>query len=271
MRPGYLLKSSILALLLLYVACGKGMNQNGGGPTAASDVPVYTFQVINAWPHDRAAYTQGLEIHQGSLYESTGQHGSSSLRQVELQTGRVLRKVDVPRQYFAEGLTVFQGKIFQLTWQSHKGFVYDLNTFELLNEFGCESEGWGLTHDGRSLILSDGTNQIRFLNPVNYRVEKSIKVFDGDRPVMRLNELEYIKGEIYANIWETDWIVRLDPETGKVLGWIDLKNLLPQSDRSMTTNVLNGIAYDEAGDRLFVTGKLWPKLFEIRLKKRDRN
>lgn len=262
-----MLKPFIVALLLLLAACGKGFNQTGSG-TRTPDVPVYTFQVLNAWPHDTSAYTQGLEIHQGSLYESTGQYGSSSLRQVELQTGRVLRKVDVPSQYFAEGLTVFQGKIFQLTWQSHKGFVYDLNSFELLNEFKCEGEGWGLTHDERHLIMSDGTNRIRFLNPVNYRVEKTIKVFDGDRPVMKLNELEYIKGEIYANIWETDWIVRLDPGTGKILGWIDLKNLLPASDRSATTNVLNGIAYDEVSDRLIVTGKLWPKLFEIRLKKR---
>ncbi len=263
-----MLKSSILALLLLVAACGKGLNQTSSGRSSSSEVPIYTFQVLNAWPHDTAAFTQGLEIHQGSLYESTGQHGSSSLRQVELQTGRVLRKVDVPRQYFAEGLTVFQGKIFQLTWQSHKGFVYDLKSFELLGEFGCESEGWGLTHDERHLIMSDGTNQIRFLNPVNYQVEKSIKVYDGDHPLMKLNELEYINGEIYANIWETDWIVRLDPGTGKILGWIDLKNLLPASDRSATTNVLNGIAYDETSDRLFVTGKLWPKLFEIRLKKR---
>ena len=265
-----MLKPSILALLLLYAACGKGFDQTGsGGPLAAStNIPIYTFQVVNAWPHDTAAYTQGLEIHQGSLYESTGQHWASSLRQVEMQTGRVLRKVDVPQQYFAEGLTVFQGKIFQLTWQSHKGFIYDLNSFQLLGEFGCESEGWGLTHDERFLIMSDGTNQIRFLNPVNYKVEKSIKVFDGDRPLVKLNELEYIKGEIYANIWQTDWIVRLDPETGKILGWIDLKNLLPTGDRTGTTDVLNGIAYDEASDRLFVTGKLWPKLFEIRLKKR---
>lgn len=255
-----MLKSSILMLLILSTACGK--------PSSPMKAPIYTFEVVNAWPHDRAAFTQGLEFYQGGLYESTGQYGASSVRQVELQTGRVLRQFDVPRQYFAEGLTIFQGKLFQLTWQSHKGFIYDPHNFGPLGEFHIEGEGWGLTHDDRSLIMSDGTNQIRFLDPVNYTTVKSIKVFDGDQPLMQLNELEYIKGEIYANIWKTDWIVRLDPETGKILGWIDLKNLLPESERSTVVDVLNGIAYDEAHDRLFVTGKLWPKIFEIRLKKR---
>ncbi|HVG31921.1 MAG TPA: glutaminyl-peptide cyclotransferase [Pyrinomonadaceae bacterium] len=263
-----MLKPAILTLMLLLSAACSREGSGSGATRSATKAPVYTFEVVNAWPHDTSAYTQGLEIHGGALYESTGQYGASSLRQVELQTGRVLRRIDVPRQYFAEGLTVFQGKLYQLTWQSHKGFVYDPNSFQSLGEFHIETEGWGLTHDERSLIMSDGTNQIRFLNPVNYTTEKSIKVFDGDHPLTQLNELEYIKGEIYANIWKTDWIVRIDPETGKILGWIDLKNLLPLGERSADTDVLNGIAYDEAHDRLFVTGKLWPKLFEIRLKKR---
>ncbi|HYY57316.1 MAG TPA: glutaminyl-peptide cyclotransferase [Pyrinomonadaceae bacterium] len=263
-----MLKASILTLLLLHAACGP----NAGGGTSSSETlleaPVYTFQVTGSWPHDAAAFTQGLEIHHGLLYESTGGYGSSSLRQVELQTGRVLRKVDVPSQYFAEGITIFQGRIYQLTWQSHKGFIYDLDSFERMGEFAYEGEGWGLTHDDRSLIMSDGTNRIRFLSPVNYAVERSIKVYDRDRPLMKLNELEYIKGEIYANIWKADWIVRLDPENGKILGWIDLKGLLPASERSAETDVLNGIAYDASNERLFVTGKLWPKLFQIGLKKR---
>ncbi|HEY6187065.1 MAG TPA: glutaminyl-peptide cyclotransferase [Pyrinomonadaceae bacterium] len=262
-----MLKALTLAFLLLAVACHSGAGRDGDRDGNAK-VPVYTFEVINAWPHDTGAFTQGLEIHQGSLYESTGRNGASSLRQVELETGRVLRKVEVPQEYFAEGLTIFQGKIYQLTWQSHKGFIYDLASFQPLGEFTYEGEGWGLTHDDRSLIMSDGTNLIRFIDPVNYKTERAIKVYDGDRPLTKLNELEYIHGEIYANIWETDWIVRLDPQTGKILGWIDLKDLLPRADRSAQTDVLNGIAYDGASDRLFVTGKLWPKLFQIRLKKR---
>lgn len=262
-----MLKALTLAFLLLAAACDSGVGGDGGR-TSDAKVPIYTFEVINAWPHDKGAFTQGLEIHQGSLYESTGRNGASTLRQVELETGRVLRKVEVPQAYFAEGLTIFQGKIYQLTWQSHKGFIYDLASFQPLGEFSYEGEGWGLTHDDRSLIMSDGTNLIRFLDPVNYKTERAIKVYDGDRPLTKLNELEYIHGEIYANIWETDWIVRIDPQTGKILGWIDLKDLLSRADRSAQTDVLNGIAYDGASNRLFVTGKLWPKLFQIRLKKR---
>ncbi|HEX8775929.1 MAG TPA: glutaminyl-peptide cyclotransferase [Pyrinomonadaceae bacterium] len=261
-----MLKAITLALLLLFAACsgkaGRDENHDGG------KVPIYAFEVVKVWPHDTGAFTQGLEIHQGSLYESTGGYGTSSLRQVELETGRVVRRVDVPHEYFAEGLTIFQGKIYQLTWKSHKGFTYDLASFQPLGEFSYEGEGWGLTHDESSLIMSDGTNRIRFLNPVNYQLERAIKVYDGDRPLTKLNELEYIHGEIYANVWETDWIVRINPQTGEVLGWIDLKDLLSRTDRSAATDVLNGIAYDGAGERLFVTGKRWPKLFQIRLKQR---
>jgi glutaminyl-peptide cyclotransferase len=258
-----LLRLLLLALLFLLVSCSGAAHLNEPAPDAA----LYSFDVRGSWPHDVGAFTQGLEYYEGSLYESTGGHGTSSLRQVELETGRVLRRVDVPREYFAEGLTIFHGKIYQLTWQAHKGFIYDLASFQMLGEFAYEGEGWGLTHDERSLIMSDGTNQIRFLDPVNLRVERAIKVYDEGRPLMKLNELEYIRGEIYANIWQTDWIVRLDPRTGKILGRIDLKGLLPAADRTGTTDVLNGIAYDEAHDRLFVTGKLWPKLFQITLKK----
>ena len=252
-----------LAFLFLLVSCSGAAHLNDAG----RDAPVYRFDVKGSWPHDAGAFTQGLEYYEGSLYESTGGHGTSTLRQIELETGRVLRRVDVPREYFAEGLTIFRGKIYQLTWQAHKGFIYDLASFQLLGEFAYEGEGWGLTHDDRSLIMSDGTNQIRFLDPVNLRVERAIKVYNDGKPLMKLNELEYIRGEIYANIWQTDWIVRLDPQTGKILGRIDLKGLLPNSDRTWMTDVLNGIAYDEAHDRLFVTGKLWPKLFQITLKK----
>jgi glutaminyl-peptide cyclotransferase len=227
--------------------------------------PVYTYQVVNAWPHDRDAFTQGLVYFNGVLLESTGLYGRSSLRLVELNTGRVLQQVPVPPGCFAEGLAALRGKLYQLTWQNHKGFVYDQETFQLEKEFSYEGEGWGLTTDGQSLILSDGTDRLRFLNPATFAVERSINVSDQGRPVARLNELDYVKGEIYANVWQTDFIVRINPTNGVVTGWIDLGGLLSPADRDATTDVLNGIAYDAAGDRLFVTGKFWPKLFEVRL------
>lgn len=225
----------------------------------------YTYEIVNIFPHDPSAYTQGLVYHQGVLYESTGLNGSSSLRKVELQTGRVLQRINVPAQFFAEGLALFNNKLFQLTWQSHSAFVYDLNSFQVLNTLTYTGEGWGLTHDGRVLIMSDGTNQIRFLNPDTFAVQRVINVLDNGRPIQQLNELEFIKGEILANIYQTDRIARIDPQSGQVTGWINLAGLLPYEDRARGVDVLNGIAYDEAADRLFVTGKLWPKLFEIRL------
>jgi glutamine cyclotransferase len=226
---------------------------------------VYTYKVVNSWPHDREAFTQGLVYFDGVLLESTGLYGRSSLRRVELNTGRVLQQVTVPPEFFAEGLAVLRGKLYQLSWQNQKGFVYDLETFQLEKEFTYAGEGWGLTTDEQSLILSDGTDQIRFLDPATFAMKRSINVSDHGRPVVRLNELEYVKGEIFANVWQTDFIVRIDPATGAVTGWIDLGGLLPPADRDAITDVLNGIAYDAAGDRLFVTGKLWPKLFEVRL------
>ncbi|MEJ7616172.1 MAG: glutaminyl-peptide cyclotransferase [Pyrinomonadaceae bacterium] len=219
-------------------------------------------------PSRRGAYTQGLEFHDGFLYESTGRNGASSLRKVELTTGKVLQKRDVPAQYFAEGLTILNDRIYQLTWQTQKGFVYDLQTFKPLDEFSYQGEGWGLTHDESFLILSDGTNRIRFLDPQNFAVKRTISVFDRGMPLSALNEIEFIKGVIYANVWQTDQIVQVDPETGKILGWINLAGLLRRAgDQPVDAEaVLNGIAYDDAYDRLFITGKLWPKLFEIRLK-----
>jgi glutamine cyclotransferase len=233
---------------------------------ASRSAPIYTFEVVNTYPHDAYAFTQGLVIQDGMLVESTGLNGRSSLRHVDLASGNVLKKVDVSEQYFAEGLTIFKGRIFQLTWKAGKGFIYDSATFERSGEFSYSGEGWGLTHDDRSLILSDGTNEIRFINPENFSVERTIKVTAGGKKIDELNELEYVKGEIFANIWQDDRIVRIDPSSGAVLGWIDLTGLLSATDRTPQTNVLNGIAYDAAADRLFVTGKLWPKLFEIKLK-----
>lgn len=228
--------------------------------------PEFTYEVVASWPHDPAAFTQGLIYRDGLLYESTGLYGSSSLRRVAPATGAVLRRVDVPSAYFAEGLTELGGKLYQLTWQSRKGFVYDFETFAQIGEFSYTGEGWGLTEDGESLIMSDGTNQIRFLDPETFEVRRTIRVFRGGAPVTRLNELEYIDGQIYANIWLTDYIVRVDPTTGWVTGWIDLTGLLPPD--SGNADVLNGIAYDAENGRILVTGKLWPRIFEIRLKRK---
>jgi glutamine cyclotransferase len=247
---------------------------NAGRPPEAAtapsqEIPTYSYKIKNTWPHDKRAYTQGLIFHDGILWESTGQYGASSLRKVELKTGKVIKQITVPRNFFAEGMTVFHNKVFQLTWQEQKGFIYDPATFEKQGEFTYTGEGWGLTHDGQSLIMSDGTNQIRFLDPATLRTTRTISVADRGQPVDQLNELEYIDGEIYANVYMTDRIARIEPKTGKIIGWIDLSGLLAVKDRTGGEDVLNGIAYDEAGKRLFVTGKMWPKLFEIEIVKNE--
>ncbi|HLK60641.1 MAG TPA: glutaminyl-peptide cyclotransferase [Chthonomonadaceae bacterium] len=239
-----------------------------------SSVPIYTADVKHTYPHDPHAFTQGLIYIDGYLYESTGLNGQSSLRKVELESGKVLQKIDVPSQYFAEGMTLFQGKIYQITWKEQKCFVYNPKTFQKEGELTYTGEGWGLTHDDKLLIMSDGTNTIRFRDPATFEVKRSITIMNPNngKPLDQLNELEYIKGEIYANIWQTDAIVRIDPQSGKVVGMIDLTDLYPLSTRSASPgadppDVLNGIAYDAGKDRLFVTGKRWPKLYEITLKK----
>ena len=231
----------------------------------SNDTPVYTYKVINTFPHDQNAFTQGLVFEKGVLYEGTGLYGQSSLRKVELKTGNILKIHELPDCYFGEGITVYGNKIIQLTWKSQKGFVYDKDSFEMLQKFTYEMEGWGITHDGKSLIMSDGTSKLYFLNPEDFRETGRIEVYDQIGPVIRLNELEYFKGEIYANVWQEDRIARISPQTGQVTGWIDLEGLLTSKDLDVPGRVLNGIAYDEVNDRLFVTGKLWPKIFEIEL------
>jgi glutaminyl-peptide cyclotransferase len=272
MRREFFIALLSAALFVSVIACSglsTAMHATQSGEEAAADSPpVYTYQIVNTWPHDEEAYTQGLVFHDGQLFESTGLRGQSSLRRVELKTGKVKKKIEVAREYFAEGMTIFRDKIFQLTWQSKKGFVYDLKKFKPEGEFAYEGEGWGLTHDGHSLILSDGTNRIRFLDPASFQVQRTISVFDQGQPLTELNELEYINGEIYANIWKTDRIVRIDPTTGKINAWIDMTGLHHQGDEGNAENCLNGIAYDAEHDRLFVTGKRWPNLYEIRLVKR---
>lgn len=262
--------AALLACQLLLAGCGKPAGDVPDSPRSASSgaeatIAKYTYEIIHTWPHDPGAFTQGLLYHDGVLYESTGLKGESSLRKVELESGKVLKKIDIPAQYFAEGLALLNSNLYQLTWQSHKCFVYDLATFEQKREFNYPTEGWGLTTDGQSLILSDGSDVIRFLDPATFEVKRTIKVTARGEPIGMLNELEYIKGEIFANVWTSNFIVRIDPASGRVLGVIDLTGLLNIEDRP-GTDVLNGIAYDPAGGRLFVTGKRWPKLFEIRLK-----
>lgn len=260
----------VLALTLFSFNCRTGANANLPPKNSADkeSVRVFGYEVIHTYPHDADAFTQGLVFHDGRLLESTGQEGKSSLRSVELETGKVLKKVDVPGPYFAEGLTLLKGKIYQLTWQHQRGFIYDAASFEKTGEFTYRGEGWGLANDGESLIVTDGTNRIRFLDPDNFRVTKTIAVFDRSTPIDNLNELEYVQSEIYANVWHEDRIAMIDPQTGRVNGWIDLRGLLSRAEVRDEEAVLNGIAYDEANGRLFVTGKLWPKLFEIRVKRK---
>ncbi|MEA2015465.1 MAG: glutaminyl-peptide cyclotransferase [Actinomycetota bacterium] len=234
--------------------------------TNSKVIPVYTYKVVNTYPHDRSAFTEGLVFEDGVLYEGTGLYGYSTLRRVELETGKILQICKLPPQFFGEGVTIYGNKIIQLTWRSHTGFVYDKYSFKLLQEFNYPDEGWGITHDGKHLIMSDGTQTLHFLDPETFKEISQIKVTANDIPVTGINELEYIQGEIYANIWQTELIVMIDPLTGQVIGCIDLKGILIPEDDSKTVDVLNGIAYDAKNARLFVTGKFWPKLFEIELK-----
>ncbi|MFW5714064.1 MAG: glutaminyl-peptide cyclotransferase [Brevefilum sp.] len=224
-----------------------------------------TYEVLNAYPHDPEAFTQGLIFLDGFLYESTGLYGESTLRKVVLETGEVLEKIDLSPDYFAEGLTVWKDTLIQLTWREGTGYVYSLSDFSLLQNFTYPTEGWGLTQDGERLIMSDGSATLFFLDPETFLAEESVTVTYHGEEIRQINELEYIRGEIFANIWKTDQIIRIDPDTGEVLGWIDLTDILPPEARDADTDVLNGIAYDPAGDRLFLTGKRWPVLYEVRL------
>lgn len=245
---------------LAFAVCGLA------SPAAAAPAQAYT--VVRAFPHDPHAFTEGLFYKDGELYESTGMEGRSSIRRVKLETGEVLQERPLDPKLFGEGIVAWKDRLIELTWQTHVGFVYDLQSFAPKSEFHYPGEGWALTTDGRRLIMSDGTADLRFLDPETLQETGRLHVTDDGRPVANLNELEWVKGEILANVWETDRIARIDPRTGRVKAWIDLANLLGQphgQGRFGEPDVLNGIAYDAAHDRLFVTGKEWPKLFEIRL------
>jgi glutaminyl-peptide cyclotransferase len=255
---------TILLIVLALSSCqpGKATRVESNGTA-----PKYGYEIVKVYPHDPDAFTQGLIFRDGKLLESTGEEGRSTLRRVDLDSGQTLKKVDLASQYFGEGMTVLNNKIYQLTWQHHVGFIYDYQTFQALGDFNYEGEGWGLTTDGQALILSDGSNRLRFLDPNSFRVIRTIAVTENGQPVRQLNELEYIKGEIYSNIWHSTRIVLINPQTGDVTASIDCADLVAQSGAHDEEAVLNGIAYDDASGRLFVTGKLWPKLFEIRVKK----
>ena len=228
-------------------------------------IPVYTYSILRTYTHDRDAFTQGLAFEKDVLYEGTGLYGKSSLRKVDLETGKVLKVHRLPSAYFGEGITIFRDTIIQLTWQSKRGFVYDKNSLGLLGEFTYATEGWGITQNGKRLIMSDGTSTLYFLDANTFVVTGDVQVYDNNVPVTNLNELEYIRGQVYANVWRTNSIVMIDPNSGHVTGWIDLSGLLPPQSDGIRVDILNGIAYDTANDRLFVTGKLWPRLFEIEL------
>lgn len=243
-----------------------------GANLAQAAIPLYGFVVKNTYPHDPQAFTQGLFIKDGQLYESTGQKGQSSLRKVDLKTGKVLQKKDLADQYFGEGSTPVGDTIVSLTWQSNVGFIFDARTFALKGRFNYKGEGWGLASDTKNVYMSDGSAEIRILDPKTLEERRRISVTADGKPITQLNELEVVDGEIFANVWGTDVIARIDPASGKVVGWIDLSGLLPPAQRGTASPdaVLNGIAWDGKHHHLYVTGKLWPKLFEIELVRIER-
>jgi len=250
---------STLLVAVMMGAIGFLAAQRSGKP-----VQTFGYEIVRSYPHDRQAFTQGLIYRDGVFYEGTGLNGRSSIRKVKIETGEVLQIQSLDDRYFGEGLTEWRGSLVQLTYKTEIGFVYDLPTFKQVKTFAYRGEGWGLTHDGTRLIMSDGSHELRFIDPDTLKETKRLTVRQDGQPVENLNELEYVNGEIYANVWNTDRLVRISPADGRVTGVVDLSGLLSASERS-TTDVLNGIAYDPAGDRLFVTGKLWPRVFQIKL------
>jgi glutaminyl-peptide cyclotransferase len=281
----------LFTLALVALSCGgasSNPNVNSVGNSkvttntnkvARGPVPVYTYEIVKTYPHDPKAFTEGLFYHDGFLYESTGQEGHSTLRRVELETGKVVQQFELPRESFGEGISLLNGKIYQLTWREGLCRVFDAKNFTLLKEFDYQGEGWGMTTDGTNLFMTDRTHVIRIMDPETFKQVRSIVVLREDgKPLYQINELEFIKGEIWANVWHSEdpdilgkpnYIARIDPTNGKLLGWIDLAGISPDDVARDTENTLNGIAYDAAADRIFVTGKNWKKLFEIKVKPKE--
>ncbi len=252
--------------LVAALALGASAKLGAAPAGAPTSTPTCTYEVVHAYPHDRAAFTEGLLYRDGFFYESTGMNGASSIRKVELETGRVLKQRNLPDAVFGEGIVDWNNELIGVTWRSQEGYVFDLASFDFKKKFAYPGEGWGMTRNDKQLLLSDGTARIRLLDPTTLAQTGAITVTDRGQPVTDLNELEWVKGTIYANVWRTNRIARIDPKTGKVTGWIDLSGLLSHSERNTEgADVLNGIAYDAQHDRLFVTGKYWPDVFEIRL------
>ena len=246
----------IVTVIALFIAIDQWQ------PATTNSPILYKYEILNTYPHDTAAFTEGLTYSNGSLFESTGGYGASSLRKEDLETGQILQEYRLPDQFFGEGLTQINNELLQLTWQANTGFIYEKNTFDLIGNFSYATEGWGLTYDGSNLIMSDGTSNLYFLNPTTYQVVRQVNVLDGNNSITYINELEYVNGDIYANIWLTEKIAIINPQNGQIKGWIDMTGLYqPQG----SNDVLNGIAYDQQSNRLFVTGKNWPNLYEIKI------
>ena len=278
----------IFIFLILSLACDKktarpntNTNVNKTPTNSAktdSSLPIYTYEIVNKFKHDQNAFTEGLFFYNGFLYESTGREGKSDLRRVELESGKIVQQVKLPTSSFGEGTTILNGKIYQLTWQEGRGFVYEADTLKLLREFNYAGQGWGMTNDGKNIFMTDSTHVIRVVDPETFQTIKTLVVLREDgKPLMQINELEFIKGELWANIWHSEdppilgkpnYIVRIDPNNGKILGWIDLDGISPDDVERDSENTLNGIAYDANNDRIFVTGKNWKNLFEIKVKPR---
>lgn len=264
---------AVSAALLIFASMRSGPEDQSNipainKPITASDGQArqVAYAVVNSYPHDPTSFTQGLLWHDGEFYESTGQYGQSKLRSLEFPSGKVVKEISLSPEVFGEGLALVASRLIQLTWKSHRGFVYDLSNFRLMQEFSYETEGWGLTYDGKNLILSDGSSDLFYLDPETFKLVRKLAVRMNGQPIRELNELEFIDGEIWANVWQTDLILRIDPSTGVVTSFLDLNGILAPSDTTGTENVLNGIAYDAEHKRIFVTGKLWPRLFEIKVK-----
>jgi Glutamine cyclotransferase len=252
--------SALIIVIVLVGVLAVTLNGNQTANPPAEKAVNYTYTVVKTYPHDTSAFTEGLVYSNGSLYESTGEYGNSSLRRVDLETGRVLQEYNLSSEYFGEGLTVVDGSLIQLTWLNQVAFVYDANSFAVERNFSYSTEGWGLTYDGSSLIMSDGSSTLTYLNPQTFQVTRQVNVKDQNQSITNVNELEYINGDLYANIWMTQKIAIINPQTGQVKGWIDLSGIYQPTGFN---SVLNGIAYDQQTGRLFVTGKNWPNLYEI--------